>query len=62
MAATNGKKKPRTLKVQRDEFLRDPAAVMRRALTSGRVEIVDAAGERRAVITVPQDTLRVPKL
>jgi nucleoside-triphosphatase THEP1 len=60
-ASTNRETKQVTVTVKVDDLLRDPAATMRRALSCGRVVIVDALGKTRAVITVPQDTLRVPK-
>jgi len=60
-ASTNGKTKTRTVKVQSDDFLRDPAATMRRVLATGRVVVVDSAGQVQVVISTPLDTIRVPK-
>ena len=49
-------------KISREDFVRDPGAAVRAASSSGRVIIVDANGRTKAVITVPQSALPIPKL
>lgn len=41
--------------VRQDDFRRDPGAVMRQALDSGRVVITDASGTAVAVLSLPMD-------
>ena len=44
-----------TPSVQRDEFLRDPASVLRRAETEGPIVIRDGNGEPTAIVSAPRD-------
>jgi hypothetical protein len=41
--------------VARDEFLRDPAAVLRRAETEGPIIILDSSGNPTAMVSAPRD-------
>ena len=44
--------------VRREDFVRDPVAVLRQAKANGPIEITDAQGRVRAVISVPTDRRR----
>jgi hypothetical protein len=50
---------PQANTATREEFLRDPSAVFKRAETIGSVRIVDANGQVRAVLSVARDELPV---
>jgi hypothetical protein len=49
------RKNESTPSVQRDEFLRDPATVLRRAETEGPIVIRDRNGEPTAIVSAPRD-------
>jgi hypothetical protein len=44
-----------TASVARDEFLRDPATVLRRAETEGPIIIRDSSGNPTAMVSAPRD-------
>jgi DUF3027 family protein len=44
-----------TASVARDEFLCDPATVLRRAQTEGPIVIVDSSGKPTAIVSAPRD-------
>jgi hypothetical protein len=43
------------ISVGRDEFIRDPAAVLRRAETEGPIVIRDSNGKPTAIVSAPRD-------
>ncbi len=44
-----------TASVAREEFLRDPATVLRRAETEGPIVIRDSRGNPTAIVAAPRD-------